>query len=215
MKGLQVEVEGEPITFTDGYGRFSLDSGMGQKILTITGPSIEKIEIDIFVMADSVRNLGTITGEPRRENDSESGFLIIVVLVILVILLSAIAVVVYRKRRESRFEFYVDDDAPRGRSGGGGDDDFEEFWIDFGGEIMTDHYQVLGIPRNSNHQEIKKAYRMMASRYHPDRALLDGDMSQAELADMMSLVNDAKEVLLNPLRRNMYDAWLHDRELEM
>jgi len=38
-------------------------------------------------------------------------------------------------------------------------------------------------------------------------------MSSEEMEMMMAQINEAKEVLLNPLRRMYYDAWLHDREM--
>lgn len=214
MEGLQVEVEGEPVAFTDAYGRFSFDVLMGQKRLEITGESIRKITFDIFVNADTVHDIGTITSKPKQEDekDFEKIFFIIPILLLIMLSLIVLFLVIMRKRKDSRFEFFIEDEQTGNDQG---EEDFEEFWIDLGGEILTDHYQVLGIPRNSSHQEIRKAYRMMAGKYHPDMTFMNGEMSKEEMADMMSMVNDAKEVLLNPLRRNMYDAWLHDRELEM
>ena len=38
-----------------------------------------------------------------------------------------------------------------------------------------DYYEVLGIPKNASEQDIKKAYRSMAKKYHPDRYLIDKD----------------------------------------
>ncbi len=214
MEGLQVEVEGDPITFTDAYGRFSFDVRMGQKRVEITGESISKITIDIFVNADTVHDIGTITSKPKEvdENNFQKFFLVIPLIILIILLIAVLFLVILKRRKASRFEFYIDDEKTENDESGEG---FEEFWIDLGGEILTDHYQVLGIPRNSSHQEIRKAYRMMAGKYHPDMAFMNGEMSKEEMADMMSMVNDAKEVLLNPMRRNMYDAWLHDRELEM
>ncbi len=215
ISGLQVEVDGEPITQTDGYGHFSMDVQMGERKITISGPSITKIDVEVFVMADSTSDLGVLEPKnPSNDNRIQMGTLLIGSVIVLIIMLLAILVIVIKKRRDSRFVFFIDDERPH-KGGSGDDDQFEEFWIDLGGEVLTDHYQVIGVPRSSNQQELKKAYRMMAGKYHPDRALIGGEMGEEELSDMMALLNEAKEVLLNPVRRNMYDAWLHDRELEM
>ncbi len=215
ISGLQVEVDGEPIVQTNGYGHFSMDVQMGERKVSISGPSIKNMEVEVFVMADSTSDLGILKAkDPTDQDQFRIGPFILILLLVIILILSIILVIVIKRRRDSRFVFFIDDEKPYG-GGMRNEDQFEDFWVDLGGEVLTDHYQVLGVPRSSNQQELKKAYRMMAGRYHPDRVLLDGEMGEEELSDMMSLLNEAKEVLLNPVRRNMYDAWLHDRELEM
>jgi hypothetical protein len=68
-------------------------------------------------------------------------------------------------------------------------------WLrDLGGE---DLYQVLGVPRDSSEEEIKRAYRRRIRELHPDRPT--GDVAQARL------VNLARDILLNSKRRVEYD----------
>ena len=51
--------------------------------------------------------------------------------------------------------------------------------IDFSSqEQEKDYYKILEIPRSSNEKQIKKAYRLMTKKYHPDHH--DGDQSYAE-----------------------------------
>lgn len=64
---------------------------------------------------------------------------------------------------------------------------------------MTDYYEVLGIDRSASDADIKKAYRKMSRRYHPD-------IAGPEFEDKFKEVNNAYEVLSNPERRRMYDA---------
>jgi DnaJ-domain-containing protein 1 len=212
ISGLQVIIGEEPSVFTGEDGSFVMEVGMGQKTVIISGEDIEEIRIDAFILADSELDLGSIEAKPFREDGGITiQWMFPIAIFVLFIIFVLIFVLVIRKRKASRFEFYIDEESPKSEQ----DEEFEEFWVDLDGEMLSDHYQVLGIPRTSTHAEIKKAYRMMASRFHPDRILIEGEMSGEELADMMALLNDAKEVLLNPARRNLYDAWLHDRDLEM
>lgn len=70
---------------------------------------------------------------------------------------------------------------------------------------MIDFYALLGVQSNETNQEIKKAYRKLALKYHPDRH--QGDSHEAE--EMMKLLNEAKDVLLNDEKREEYDAALY------
>lgn len=63
---------------------------------------------------------------------------------------------------------------------------------------MTDYYKVLGVDRNASDDEIRKAYRKMSRKYHPD-------IAGAEFEDKFKEVNAAYEVLSNPEKRRMVD----------
>jgi molecular chaperone DnaJ len=65
-----------------------------------------------------------------------------------------------------------------------------------------DYYQLLEITRNASDEEIKKAFRKQAMKYHPDRN--PGDKAAEE---KFKEVNEAYEVLSNPEKRKMYDQF--------
>ncbi len=65
-----------------------------------------------------------------------------------------------------------------------------------------DYYQILGVSKNADEKEIKKAYRKLARKYHPD--VNPGDkVAEAKFKD----VNEANEVLSDSEKRKMYDQF--------
>ena len=70
--------------------------------------------------------------------------------------------------------------------------------------MKEDYYEILGVSKNASAAEIKKAYRKMALKYHPDKN--PGD-SKAE--DMFKKSAEAYEVLGNEQKRAKYDRFGH------
>ncbi len=68
-----------------------------------------------------------------------------------------------------------------------------------------DYYEILGIPRNSNPESIKKSYRQIALKYHPDRN--PGDKASEE---KFKEAAEAYSVLIDPEKRNVYDRFGHN-----
>lgn len=62
------------------------------------------------------------------------------------------------------------------------------------------HYEVLGIPKDANEGTIKKAYRELSFKNHPDRN------PSPEAASKMREINEAYEVLSDPQKRSEYDT---------
>lgn len=70
-----------------------------------------------------------------------------------------------------------------------------------------DYYKVLGVSRSASPDEIKKAYRQLALKYHPDRNP-DNDSAEEKLKE----INEAYSVLSDPAKRNSYDRFgMRDR----
>ena len=69
-----------------------------------------------------------------------------------------------------------------------------------------DYYEVLGVPRNAGEDEIKKAYRKLAMKYHPDRN--QGDKA-AEAEAKFKEVKEAYEMLSDSQKRAAYDQYGH------
>ncbi|WP_373494430.1 DnaJ C-terminal domain-containing protein [Aquiflexum sp.] len=78
---------------------------------------------------------------------------------------------------------------------------------------FIDYYKILEIDRNASADDIKKAYRKLARKYHPD---LNPNDKEAE--NKFKQVNEANEVLSDPEKRKKYDQygkdWKHAEEFE-
>ena len=68
----------------------------------------------------------------------------------------------------------------------------------------SDFYSVLEISRNSDQDEIKKAYRKLAMKYHPDR-----NPDNPEAIEKMKEVNEAYAVLSDSKKKQLYDTYGH------
>lgn len=68
-----------------------------------------------------------------------------------------------------------------------------------------DYYEELGVSRNATEDEIKKAYRKLAMKYHPDR-----NADDAKAADRFKAISEAYEVLSDKEKRRKYDQFGHE-----
>src|ERR1041385_6140917 len=76
-----------------------------------------------------------------------------------------------------------------------------------------DYYQVLGVDKNASQEDIKKAYRKLARKHHPDV-----NPNNKEAHKKFQLMNEANEVLSDPEKRKKYDQhgkdWKYAEQFE-
>jgi curved DNA-binding protein len=68
---------------------------------------------------------------------------------------------------------------------------------------FRDYYEVLGVPRTATSDDIKRAYRQLARKHHPD---LQPAAERARAAERFKEINEANDVLSDPDKRAKYDA---------
>src|SRR3978361_2535086 len=78
---------------------------------------------------------------------------------------------------------------------------------------FVDYYKILGVDKNASTDDIKKAYRKLARKYHPDL-----NPNNKEANKTFQQINEANEVLSDPEKRKKYDQygenWKHGPEYE-
>lgn len=72
--------------------------------------------------------------------------------------------------------------------------------------MPRDYYEILGVEKTATPDEIKKAYRSLAKKYHPDVSTEPKDVAEAKFKEL----SEAYEVLSDPEKRKMYDQYGHD-----
>jgi molecular chaperone DnaJ len=68
-----------------------------------------------------------------------------------------------------------------------------------------DYYEVLGVPKNASDEEIKKAYRKLAMKHHPDRNQGEAAAAEAKFKE----AKEAYEMLSDPQKKAAYDQYGH------
>jgi curved DNA-binding protein len=78
---------------------------------------------------------------------------------------------------------------------------------------FIDYYKALGVAKSASAEDIKKAYRKLARKYHPDL-----NPNNAEANKKFQQINEANEVLTDPEKRKKYDQygenWKHAEQYE-
>jgi len=69
-----------------------------------------------------------------------------------------------------------------------------------------DYYEILGVSKNASAEEIKKAYRKLALKYHPDR----NPTNRKEAEEKFKEISEAYEVLSDSQKRAKYDQFGHE-----
>lgn len=66
---------------------------------------------------------------------------------------------------------------------------------------MINYFRILGVKANANEDEIKKAYKRLSNKYHPDKLLNLSDDEKEQAAEQLQKVKEAYDVLSDAKKR--------------
>jgi Ca-activated chloride channel family protein len=75
-------------------------------------------------------------------------------------------------------------------------------------EFAHDYYAILGISSDADERAIKRSYRQLALRYHPDTS------TEVDAAERFREIQEAYELLIDPMQREAYDHWRRQQGLD-
>lgn len=67
------------------------------------------------------------------------------------------------------------------------------------------YYEILGVSEDASQNDISKAFKKLAKKYHPDKYATASEEERKEAEEKFKEINEANEVLSNPEKRNQYD----------
>ena len=73
--------------------------------------------------------------------------------------------------------------------------------------MADDYYQLLGVSKNASEEEIQKAYRKQARKYHPDLHVDKDDKEKKKVTQKFQQIQQAYDVLSDKKKRQMYDQY--------
>lgn len=70
-----------------------------------------------------------------------------------------------------------------------------------------DYYSILGLKKDASENDIKKAYRKMAAKYHPDKFATKSEQEKKDAEEKFKEINEANSVLSDPEKKRNYDQF--------
>ncbi|MGA1794111.1 MAG: DnaJ domain-containing protein [Thermoplasmatota archaeon] len=203
LTNLRVNLEDNQSERTDREGMFNISAHAGTYLLNITRIGYIEFNATVDIVPGSLTDLGWITLEPvpsDGKGDKERTIVLLLVSILVVVFLIFLMVAVYVWRRHQTHGISHDDR-----------EQMVEILRHF--DVATkiheiDCYETLGIGRNASSKEIKKAYRKLAAKYHPDKAMHGEDFDEDTSHLKMKEINAAKSILMDEEKRDLQDRIL-------
>lgn len=203
VSGVRLNLQGEEHERTGGEGAFNISYHAGTYWMNVTKSGYVDLNITVTIIPGNATDLGWITIErikidtPANEDTRIITLLVFILLIVFLIFLMA-ALYIFRRHQTHGISH----------------DDREQMLeilqhFDVTTKIHEiDCYEMLGLERKATKKDIKKAYRKLAGKYHPDRHMHKEDFDEDEAHLRMKEINAAKNILLDEEKRDLHDRIL-------
>lgn len=198
-----VNMQGLVIVKTDSKGIFNISYSMGSYELNITGTGYHLFNTSFDIEPGRTTDLGTIVldEEAGDQGENDDPLMLTIAATVMVFVLLVFLIILFFYRRYQDKHTISEEDREQML------DILRHF--DLSTKIdQVDAYETLGVGRNASSKEIRKAYRKLAARYHPDRMMHDDDYDEEEAHQKMGEINAAKNILLDEEKRDLQDRIL-------
>lgn len=184
-------------------GEFNISHHEGTYWLNITRSGYLDNNITVTIIAGNTTSLGWITLEPipvRTSKDDSNRIIILMVSILVVVFLIFLMVAAFVFRRH--------------QTHGISHEDREQMLdilrhFDVSTKIHEiDCYEILDVKKTATSKEIKRTYRKLAAKYHPDRMMHKEDFDEDAAHDKMKQINAAKNILMDEEKRDLHDRIL-------
>ncbi|MBN1389304.1 MAG: DnaJ domain-containing protein [Candidatus Thermoplasmatota archaeon] len=203
LSNLRVSLENNRSDRSDRGGAFNISTEAGSYLLSVNKIGFTGFNTTVIVEPGVTTDMGWITLEQTSADDVDEiqrrmVVLLVSILVVVFLMFLMVALYVWKKHQTHGISH----------------EDREQMieilrHFDVSTRIHeVDCYRTLGVNRKASAKEIKRAYRTLAAKYHPDKVMHKEDFDIDEAHNKMREINAAKSILMDEEKRDLQDRIL-------
>jgi DnaJ-domain-containing protein 1 len=206
LPGVSIEIDSEFFGVTENNGSFRISLEQGKYWLNGSHPDLRNISMRIDVLAGSVNGLGDIELKSFPEDGGISLITIVIIVVMSILMIGTGLVLTTLVVIKRRIPSNLANNIPIR--------EYLHLRREISKDIDMKHtncYSILELRPSATEYDIRRGYRKLAARHHPDRYTLESVEYRAKATDEMVTINNAREILLDPAKRAIHDMMMKER----